>query len=849
MPVLLRRILPPVAMLLLFGGALWVLHRELRGYGYHEVIGAFSAIPHARIGLALALTTMSYLVLTGYDALALRYLKKKLDYGRTALTSFVGYVFSHNLSVLGGGVAKLRLYSAWGISPVETATIVLFCGWTFWLGFFAVAGVLFCVEPLVVPGAMALPFQSTLPLGVIFIVLAGVYILWTSARRAPIRTRNWEFEVPSLRIALAQLGLSIVDWLLAGAVFVILLPDSPSIDAWGILTIFMLAQCVGMASHVPGGLGVFDGIIVLLLNHHFAPPQVVGCLIAYRVVYYLAPLAVGSLLLGYHEALQRRPAVRQFFAEFGRWIPALAPRLFAIGAFAAGAMLLVSGATPIIGSRRALLERFFPLALVEASHFFASLVGVGLLILARGLQRRLDAAYWLTLALLGGGVVLSLLRGFDYEEAVLLSVLLLGLIPCRAHFYRRAALSGGRFTVSWGLAVALVIVCSLWLGRFAHQHAEYSSQLWWHFAFKGDASRAMRASVGAVTSLLFFAGWRLMRHAPFPVPALTGADLADAKTIVANSPRSHARLALLGDKSLLFNDARTGLVMYGVEGRSWVSMGDPIGPAEAVSELAWRFYELADLHGGWAVFYEVRREHLDVYVDMGLNLLKVGEEARVPLTAFSMEGSERKALRNAVNKVERAGATFEVIPAEAVPPLLPELRLISDAWLAGKNTREKGFSLGYFDEAYLSTGPVAVIRAASGIVAFANVWPGAGGEELSVDLMRYRDDAPPGVMDYLFVQLMRWGQSQGYRHFSLGMAPLAGLENRRLSPFWNRLGSIVYRHGEHFYNFQELRQFKDKFDPTWEPRYLACPTGLILPRILTNVAALTGRGLRGVLGK
>src|SRR5262249_22585113 len=136
MPFVLRRILPSLLMLFLFVGALWVLHRELRTYHYRDVIAAFSAISNMQLGIALGLTALSYLVLTGYDVLALRYLKKKLDYGRTALTSFVGYVFSHNLSVLGGSVAKFRLYSAWGISPVETATIVLFCGWTFWLGFF-----------------------------------------------------------------------------------------------------------------------------------------------------------------------------------------------------------------------------------------------------------------------------------------------------------------------------------------------------------------------------------------------------------------------------------------------------------------------------------------------------------------------------------------------------------------------------------------------------------------------------------------------------------------------------------------------------------------------------------------
>jgi phosphatidylglycerol lysyltransferase len=135
------------------------------------------------------------------------------------------------------------------------------------------------------------------------------------------------------------------------------------------------------------------------------------------------------------------------------------------------------------------------------------------------------------------------------------------------------------------------------------------------------------------------------------------------------------------------------------------------------------------------------------------------------------------------------------------------------------------------------------------IVAFVNILLGADKHELSLDLMRHLPEAPHGIMEYLFTQLMLWGKREGYRWFSLGMAPLAGLEARPLAPLWNRLAGLVFRHGEHFYNFQGLRQFKEKFDPEWEPRYLAASSGLALPRILANIAALTSRGLKGVIAK
>ncbi|KAB2931260.1 MAG: DUF2156 domain-containing protein [Candidatus Contendobacter sp.] len=168
--------------------------------------------------------------------------------------------------------------------------------------------------------------------------------------------------------------------------------------------------------------------------------------------------------------------------------------------------------------------------------------------------------------------------------------------------------------------------------------------------------------------------------------------------------------------------------------------------------------------------------------------------------------------------------------------------------MSGKNAREKGFSLGFYREDYLPTGPVAIVRRDADIAAFANLWRG-GREELSVDLMRYPPDSPNGLMDYLFIQIMLWGRDQGYEWFNLGMAPLAGLQNRNLAPLWNRFGAMVFGGGGAFYNFRGLHQYKDKFNPRWEARYLAAPGGLALPRVLTDLTTLIAGGVKGVIGK
>jgi phosphatidylglycerol lysyltransferase len=837
--------------LILFLVALWVLHKELREYHYQDVISHLKALPKDRLLLGCLLTFLNYLIMAGYDLLALRYVQYQLPYRKIALVSFIGYAFSNNMSppMLTAGSVRYRLYSTWGLSAEGIAKIVAFCIFTFWLGFLTLGGTVFLLEPTAIPRALHIPFVSVRPLGAIFLGLVVGYLTWSLLRKGPLKIGGWEFPLPSPQLLFTQIGIACVDWALAGTVLYALLPLDGKLSYAGFISIFLLAQLAGIVSQVPGGLGVFETMALLLLSPYLPAAAALGALFAYRVIYYLLPLGVAAALLGIHEFFQKEAWLKRAVSLFGRWVPALVPQVLSITTFIGGVILLFSGATPELGGRLAWIERFLPLPVMEISHFLGSLAGTGLLLLARGLQRRLDAAYVLTVTVLVSGIIFSLLRGFDYEEAIALSVMLGALLPCRGYFYRKASLLSQRLTLAWVTAIVLVLLGSVWLGLFSYKHVEYSGELWWRFALSGDASRFLRATVGAFSFALFFALSRLLAPAP-PEPAVAGAaDLEKAAIIMKKSRETCANLAFLGDKDLLFSGTGKAFIMYGIEGRSWIALGDPIGPEEEWPDLVWQFREMADRREGWTVFYEVKPKHLPLYLDLGLTLIKIGEEARVPLDTFSLEGRGGKGFRHLLHHVEGEGCSFELIPPERVSPLLPKLKQISDAWLADKHTREKRFSLGYFKEDYIRRFPAAIVRREGKVLAFANVWLGAEKEELSFDLMRYLPESPHGVMDYLFIQLMFWGKQEGYRWFNLGMAPLSGLGDRVLSPLWSRLGAFVFRHGEHFYNFQGLRQYKEKFDPDWEPRYLATPAGLALPRILTNLTTLISGGLKGIVAK
>jgi len=345
-----------------------------------------------------------------------------------------------------------------------------------------------------------------------------------------------------------------------------------------------------------------------------------------------------------------------------------------------------------------------------------------------------------------------------------------------------------------------------------------------------------------MVGLLVFGTTRLLRPARPEVPRPSDEELAEAERIISAQTSTLPFLAFMRDKALLFDESRTGFLMYGVRGGTWVALGDPVGPEELRRDLVRRFLERCDDYAGRPVFYQVGKDSLHHFADFGLTFMKLGEEARVRLRGFSLEGAERKPLRNALRRMEREGGTFRVLSPGEVTTKIEALRAVSDEWLSRRGASEKGFSLGFFDPEYVRRFPAAVLEKEGRIVAFATVWPGPRKTELSVDLMRHVESAPKSAMEVLFARLMLWGAEQGYEWFGLGMAPLSGLEASPLASLWSRLGRMVYRRGETFYNFQGLRAFKEKFHPVWEPRYLAYPGGLSLPRVMADVSALVAGG-------
>ncbi len=263
-----------------------------------------------------------------------------------------------------------------------------------------------------------------------------------------------------------------------------------------------------------------------------------------------------------------------------------------------------------------------------------------------------------------------------------------------------------------------------------------------------------------------------------------------------------------------------------------LALGDPIGPLQDVEPSIVTFKELCSKNDWFPVFYQVLPTHIDAYKLLDFDALPIGHEAIIDLTCFTLDGSQNKTLRNSYNKMIRNGYHYDVIQPPYSARMLRELSYISNDWLFAHRATEMRFSLGWFNESYLNTCPILLVRDREGFIeAFANLVAEFQAGEIAVDLMRYRQHSESGLMDFLFVSLFQWGHEQGYKSFNLGLSALSGVGEHSNDPIMERALNFIYQNVNRIYNFRGLHSFKEKFHPLWSPRYLIYPGATNLPTV------------------
>lgn len=836
-----------LAMLAVFAFTTFAIYKLTTEVSYDDVIEALTDTSWSSVALAIFFTALSFASLIGYDVNALTYIGRPLPFAPVAVTAFAAYAVGNTagFGALSGGAIRFRAYTRLGLSPDDVGRVIAFVTLAFGIGLLAVTALASLVTAPRIGDALGID-GGWVRGGSIVIILVLVALVILGRGGRVISIGSLDIRLPDSRTSSQQFLVTALDVAASASVLYVLLPQG-SIGWPSFVAIYATAIGLGVLSHVPAGLGVFETVIVAALGNTVSLDQVLGSLVLYRVIYHVLPLLIATLVV---IGVELRQLAKHPVASTLRKLEfRLAPPLLASFAMVAGAMLVFASVTPTPDSDLDFLANYLPLPVFESAHFFSSILGLILFVAARGIGQRLDGAWWIGMICTALALVFAFMRAVALYEAIFLAVLLAGLFLSAKLFKRRASLFGQVLTPSWIAAMLIVVVAAVTVLLFAYREVDYSHQLWWQFEFSEEAPRGLRAVLGLAIIAALIALYSLLRPAARRTPLSTADDFERAVQIVMTQGNADANLVRMGDKRLMFSESGNAFIMYGIQGRSWIALFDPIGPQEEVADLVWRFVETARMQGGRAVLYQISPSLLSHCADTGLRAFKLGELAIVDLTKFDLKGGRLAGLRQAINKGAREGLEFELVDQPNVAGIIDDLRVVSDAWLQEQDTREKTFSLGAFRDDYVCAQPVAVLRKDGKICAFATLSVTDTRQEGTVDLMRFAPDAPKGSMDFLFVKIMEYLRDAGYAQFNLGMAPLSGMSQREVALAWDKIGSVVFEHGERFYNFKGLKAFKSKFHPNWEPRYLAVSGGASPAIVMMDATFLIGGGLRGVVGK
>lgn len=658
--------------------------------------------------------------------------------------------------------------------------------------------------------------------------LAFVVITAWCGRAIARRTDRFEGQLAETGRTFQMAVVGWLDWLLAVIVFIACLqatgrPAPVAELAAG----FFAGQVIGLASLVPGGFGSSDAFWIARLP--FDQNVTAAALGAFRFIYYAAPWFIASMVL---LSWATRMSSRRID---------IARRITASLAGAAGALMILSSASPALHARLLLMERYLPLPLVELGQVAAALAGLVLLVLARGLARGYASAYKHTIALLLLAGSASLLKGLDWEEALILGAIGAAAWSQSAIFDRA---SGGDW-LDWtdlGVGFAALFVFIIF-GTFSHHIDSTALERWTSMGYRLQGARFLRTAASMLVVVGAGALYVVLRT---PMPFEPPEEEEIQQALAAHRRYGIGTTAIMvavGDKSVFFDTSR-GFCLYRTIGPYLTVFSDPM-----VTSSLERGSFLDSLFGFAAnidrrpLFYQISLDWIPLLHDRGYRFFKLGEEAHVNLESLTLEGHAGKLTRQILRRADRDALAFRILDPAEVAQKLPELAEISTAWLRAKEIAERQFSIGYFDDNYMRRFPCAIVEARDSgrVLAFANLLQGPRRQELSVDLMRYRPDAP-SVMDFLLLSTMLYGKSQGYRTFNLGMAPLASVGEHRGARLGERLAGLLFRRGDHWYNFQGVRLYKQKFDPEWVPRYMAYQSAMEWPVALANVSALIAGG-------
>ena len=854
---LVRKAAPIILALVLFALGAYALYHLLKPVKAADVIAQVRTTPWTALLAAFAATATGYVALIGYDWSALRSLGKKVPAKAIAIGGFLGYSFGNTIgvSVISGGAVRYRIYAAFGLTLFEIASVSTFAALAFGFGITVIGLAALAIHPHALVNILPIAPESLRIWAGVAAVGVVLALLLMSLSGKGLRIGKFELAAPSPGVLFSQLAFTFVDTSMAALTLYVLLPGARP-DFLTFLPVFAAASMAGVLSHVPGGVGVFETVVIAALPKGVPLDQVAAALLLYRLIYYLVPFGLAFVFVAINEARLAGGFFTKLFGNVSEPLRpvmkaanGMAPALIGLTAFGIGAYLVLVALMPSVGPDELDADDLLAAILLEGGALLSAVLGALLIILSQGLARRISGAYWLTLAVLLVASGAAVMNKFDLESVLLLLATAIALWPFRSLFNRSAKLTRRVLSPGWFALAGGIVVSAATVFFFMHEATPYSANLWTEFSSIANTSRALRAGLAGSSIFLFATVWLAIQPATIHTRRPDKSALQKAQAIIDRQNDPKACLAFTGDKELFFNDADTAFLMYAVQGNKWIAYSDPIGPKDAIVPLVWSFWEEAYDNAAHPVMFEVSEAYLPLWIEMGFALHKIGEEAVIKVGEFTLNGKKFKSMRAAHNKALKEGLELTIHEAPHTKAFMDQLKSISDAWMVDKRGGEKGFSLGRFDPDYLQYFAIATIKRDGEILAFANILRPGDGSRVSIDLMRYPPEQASGLMEFLFIELIEYSRETGAEEFSLSLAPLSGIEIRKGARLWNRFGAILYRHGRSFYNFEGLRAFKQKFQPEWQPRFVAVPSGVSPIAALKDVTLVISGGPGKLLWK
>lgn len=818
---------------------------EIRNINLAETIVIIRGFSNLSIVLLIIFGIISVSSITLYDFIIAKYLKLNIKPMALFCISFLASTVN-NISGLGGltGASIRSLLFKKGVDNKDAIidyNILLIPATAIGLSVMAIISLVKYRYISYMFGEYFILFISLIIFLVYLIIYPFIDKIFYKIKKTSKNLDGKERNLLKLKLLL----ISVLEWILAYSLFLIVIRHFDiTINFFTIFGIYTIASISGILSMLPGGVGSFDLVILVGLQHYgLETENILASLVLFRLFYYIIPLLIGVIGTLVVQSQNNNSELKIFRMEklksFINRTSSVTNLLLSILVLLSGVVLLISALTPGLVDRLKIATKLLSFSILNLSRQLSISIGILLIYVSKDIRMKIKRAYKLTWWLLILGAVFTFLKGFDYEEAVFLTIVLILLRMSKESFHRKSLPFDLFFTTAVSLFIFIGVIIYTKLFHIILLDF-FNLKYFKGMLLKGFLNFRINGFLIYSSFIIYLLIWELtkeridndLRYSEFEEEKI-GSFLNE------NTGSYLSHLIYLKDKHIFYSSSNKVILIFGKSHNVVVVLGDPIGDEEFFGEAISEFQGFIDDYGLKSIFYEVSENLLSLYHEHGYYFFKLGETALVDLKEFDISSSKNRDFRNVFSRFKRDGYVFELLSNNTIDDTLyEELKKISDEWLDGKN--EMGFSLGFMNIDYLNRSKVGIIRNLESheIIAFVSIMPKYDYKSISIDLMRLKKNAPSNTMTFLILNLISSYKEEGYEILNIGMAPLSNVGDTKNAHFKERIAGLVFKYGKNIYSFDGLRKYKEKFHPKWKSRYLAYEDITLLPNSLVEVTML-----------